>query len=177
MKLHGNARTVSKWFTCYRAESEDGLLERSSAPRSLPHRTSEERVQAIAALRGLQMTAAEIAECLRMPLSMVSAVVTRSGPGKRSRSEPPEPVNRYERKRPDELLHIDVRKLGRIGRPAIASTATGAHDRKGDRPPPLDFHPSLMTACTRTPRSANQVTPRWMKAIAQTAVKSWSSSA
>jgi transposase InsO family protein len=120
-----SVRTVSKWLRCYRAEGEDGLLDRSSAPRSIPHRTPEERVQAIAALRRLRMTAAEIAECLRMPLSTVSAVLTRSGLGKRSRLEPPEPANRYQRKRPGELLHIDIKKLGRIGRPG--------HRVNGDR--------------------------------------------
>jgi transposase InsO family protein len=120
-----SVRTVSKWLACYRAEGEDGLLDHSSAPRSVPHRTSEERVAAIAALRRLLMTAAEIAECLRMPLSTVSAVLTRIGLGKRSRLEPPEPPNRYERKRPGELLHIDVKKLGRIGRPG--------HRVNGDR--------------------------------------------
>jgi transposase InsO family protein len=120
-----SVRTVSKWLACYRAEGEDGLLDRSSAPRSIPHRTSEERVQAIAALRRLRMTAAEIAEVLRMPLSTVSAVLTRIGLGKRSRLEPPEPANRYERARPGELLHIDVKKLGKIGRPG--------HRVNGDR--------------------------------------------
>src|SRR2546428_13114112 len=68
-----SVRTVSKWLACYRAEGEDGLLDRSSAPRSIPHRTSEERVQAIAALRRLRMTAAEIGEGLRVPLSTVAA--------------------------------------------------------------------------------------------------------
>jgi transposase InsO family protein len=109
-----SVRTVSKWLRCYRAEGENGLLDHSSAPRSVPHRTSEERVGAIASLRRLRMTAAEIAECLRMPLSTVSAVLSRIGLGKRSRLEPLEPANRYERKRPGELLHIDVKKLGRI---------------------------------------------------------------
>jgi transposase InsO family protein len=120
-----SVRTVSKWLRCYRAEGEDGLLDRSSAPRSIPHRTSEERVQAIAALRRLRMTAAEIAEVLAMPLSTVSAILTRIGLGRRSRLEPAEPPNRYERKRPGELLHIDVKKLGRIGRPG--------HRVNGDR--------------------------------------------
>jgi transposase len=120
-----SVRTVSKWLACYRAEGEDGLLDRSSAPRSIPHRTSEERVLVIAALRRLRMTAAEIAECLRMPLSTVSAILTRIGLGKRSRLEPPEPPNRYERARPGELLHIDVKKLGKIGRPG--------HRVNGDR--------------------------------------------
>jgi transposase InsO family protein len=110
-----SVRTVSKWLARYRAEGAGGLLDGSSAPRSIPHRTSEERVGAIASLRRLWMTAAEIAECLKMPVSTVSAVLARIGLGKRSRLEPPEPVNRYERKRPGELLHIDVKKLGKIG--------------------------------------------------------------
>ena len=120
-----SVRTVSKWLACYRVEGEDGLFDRSSAPGSIPHRTPEERVQAIACLRRLRMTGAEIAECLRMPLSTVSAVLTRIGLGKRSRLEPAEPANRYERKRPGELVHIDVKKLGRIGRPG--------HRVNGDR--------------------------------------------
>ena len=112
-----SVRSVSKWVGRYRLEDEQGLLDRSSAPRRIPHRTAEERVVAIAALRRLRMTAAEIAQCLAMPLSTISAVLARIGLGKRSRLEPPEPANRYERKRPGELMHIDVKKLGRIGRP------------------------------------------------------------
>jgi hypothetical protein len=73
-------------------------------------------VAAIAALRRVRMTAAEIAELLGMPLSTVSAVLLRIGLGKRSRLEPLEPPNRYQRQRPGELVHIDVRKLGRIER-------------------------------------------------------------
>ena len=65
-------------------------------------------------LRRLRMTAAEIAEVLGMALSTVSAVLKRIGLGKRSRLEPPEPPNRYERKRPGELVHLDIKKLGRI---------------------------------------------------------------
>jgi hypothetical protein len=71
-------------------------------------------VAAIAALRWLRMTAAEISELLEMPLSSVSAVLLRIGLGKRSRLEPLEPPNRYQRERPGELVHIDVKKLGRI---------------------------------------------------------------
>ena len=107
-------RTCRKWVGRYLAEGEAGLLDRSSAPRSIPHRTRDDRVEAIAALRGLRMTGAEIAFCLGMALSTVSAVLTRIGLGKLSRLEPPEPPNRYERRRPGELLHIDVKKLGRI---------------------------------------------------------------
>lgn len=62
-------RTCSKWGARYRAEGEAGLLDRSSAPRSVSHRTSEQRVDAIAALRRLRMTAAETAECVPIPRS------------------------------------------------------------------------------------------------------------
>jgi transposase InsO family protein len=90
------------------------LLDRSSAPKQVPHRTDPQREQAIAALRRLRMTGAEIAMVLGMPLSTVSAVLQRIGLGKLSRLEPAEPPNRYERARPGELIHIDVKKLARI---------------------------------------------------------------
>jgi transposase InsO family protein len=107
-------RTCGKWVARYRAEGEAGLLDRSSAPRSIPHRTSDELVAVIVSLRRLRMTGAEIAFCLAMALSTVSAVLLRVGLGKLSRLEPPEPPNRYERRHPGELLHVDVKKLGRI---------------------------------------------------------------
>jgi transposase InsO family protein len=107
-------RTAAKWLARYRAEGEAGLADRSSAPREVANRTAEERIELIAALRRLRMTAAEIAETLAMPLSTVSGIVTRSGLGRLSRLEPLEPPNRYERGRPGELVHIDVKKLGRI---------------------------------------------------------------
>jgi len=112
-----SVRTVSKWRRRYREEGEQGLLDRSSAPTRLPSRTSEERVALIAALRRLRMTAAEIAETLAMPVSTVSGILSRSGLGKLSRLEPLEPANRYQKQRPGELVHIDVKKLGKIGRP------------------------------------------------------------
>ena len=111
-------RTCSKWAGRYRRQGSVGLLDRSSAPKTVPHRTSEELVEAIAALRRLRMTAAEIAGCLDMAVSTVSAVLGRIGLGKLSRLEPPEPPNRYERRHAGELLHVDVKKLGRIARGA-----------------------------------------------------------
>lgn len=120
-----SVRTVSKWLARFRAEGAEGLFDRSSVPLVLPRRTPEERVELVAVLRRLRMTAAEIAEVLAMPLSTVSAVLARIGLGRLSRLEPPEPANRYERKRPGELLHLDVKKLGRIGRPG--------HRVNGDR--------------------------------------------
>jgi transposase InsO family protein len=109
-----SARTCAKWVARYRSEGEAGLLDRSSAPVLIPHRTAEERVEVIALLRRLRMTGAEIALCLAMPLSTVSAVLQRIGLGKLSRLQPPEPPNRYERRHAGELLHVDVKKLGVI---------------------------------------------------------------
>ena len=107
-------RTGSKWLGRFRAEGAVGLLDRSSAPRRVPGRTPQERVELIVLLRRLRMTAAEIAEIVAMPLSTVSAVLARTGLGRLSRLEPPEPPNRYQRRHPGELVHVDVKKLGRI---------------------------------------------------------------
>jgi hypothetical protein len=72
-------------------------------------------VAAIAALRRVRLTGAQIAMALSMPLSTVSGILTGIGLGKLSRLEPVEPPNRYERRCPGELIHVDVKKLGRIG--------------------------------------------------------------
>ena len=106
-------RTARKWLARYRAEGPVGLLDRSSAPLVVANRTDERRVQVIAALRRLRMTGPEIAECLGMAFSTVSGILTRVGLGKLGRVGL-EPAARYERQRPGELLHIDVKKLGRI---------------------------------------------------------------
>lgn len=107
-------RTARKWLARWRAEGEAGLLDRSSAPRRIPSRLPADRLEAIEALRRLRMTAAEIAEILEMAISTVSRWLKRIGLGRRSRLEPPEPPNRYEKKRAGELVHLDVKKLGRI---------------------------------------------------------------
>jgi len=108
-----STRCARKWVGRYHSEGQLGLLDRSSAPSSIPHRTPEERVQAIAALRRLRFTAPELAELLGMPLSTVSGILTRIGMGKLGRLGL-QPARRYERERPGELIHIDVKKLGRI---------------------------------------------------------------
>jgi transposase InsO family protein len=128
-----SCRTCGKWVARYRAEGECGLLDRSSAPKDIPHQTSPEREQLIASLRRLRMTGAEIAMVLGMPLSTVSAVLGRIGLGKLSRLEAPEPPNRYERARPGELLHIDVKKLGRIRGAGHRVTGSRASQRKTRR--------------------------------------------
>lgn len=110
-------RTTAKWLARFRAEGDEGLHDRSSAPKRIPHRTPADRVESIRALRRLRMTAAEIAEVLGMALSTVSLWLKRTGLGKRSRLEPPTPPNRYERCHPGELVHVDVKKLGRFDAP------------------------------------------------------------
>ena len=106
-------RTAMKWLARYRAEGPSGLLDRSSAPVVVANRTDERRIEVIAALRRLRMTGAEIAECLNMALSTVSGILSRIGMGRLGRVGL-EPAQRYERARPGELIHIDVKKLGRI---------------------------------------------------------------
>jgi transposase InsO family protein len=108
-----SVRCAGKWVGRYRADGVRGLADRSSAPRRVANRTPADRVAAIVALRRLRMTAAEIAETLTMPLSTVSAVLKRQGMGRLGLIGLEQPV-RYERSKPGELVHIDVKKLGRI---------------------------------------------------------------
>ena len=108
-----SGRTCSKWVGRYLAEGELGLVDRSSAPRLVANRTQEHTIQAIAALRRLRFTGPEIAEIIDRPLSTVSGILQRIGMGKLGRLGL-EPAVRYERARPGELIHIDVKKLGRI---------------------------------------------------------------
>jgi transposase InsO family protein len=118
-----SVRCARKWASRYRAGDQQ-LLDRSSAPKRVANRTEPGRVVVIAKLRGLRMTAAEIAETLAMPLSTVSGILTRIGMGKLGRLGL-EPAVRYERSRPGELVHIDIKKLGRI--------SGAGHRMTGDR--------------------------------------------
>ena len=114
-------RTAGKWVGRFRQEGQVGLLDRSSAAHRVHNRTCELRIEAIAALRRVRFTGAQIAEMLAMPETTVSGILTRIGLGKLGRLGL-EPAVRYERQRPGELLHIDVKKLGRILVPGHAVT-------------------------------------------------------
>jgi transposase len=116
-------RTARKWADRYLAEGEAGLRHRSSAPREVHNRTDERRVRVIAALRHLRFSGPEIAEVLEMASSTVSAILGRIGLGKLSRLEPLEPVRRHEKRRAGELVHLDVKKLGRISVKGAAAPA------------------------------------------------------
>src|SRR3954471_10451833 len=127
-----SVRCARKWVGRYRAEGELGLLDRSSAPVSVANRTDERRIEAIAALRRLRFTGPEIAETLGMALSTVSGILQRIGMGRLGRLGL-EPAERYERERPGELIHVDVKKLGRIARPGhrvLGTRATKGYHRR-----------------------------------------------
>jgi transposase InsO family protein len=106
-------RTARKWLARFRAEGAAGLHDRSSAPRTVANRTDSQTVAAICALRRLRFSGPELAELLGLPCSTVSAVLKRCGMGKLGRLGL-QPAERYERERPGELIHIDIKKLGRI---------------------------------------------------------------
>jgi transposase InsO family protein len=106
-------QTARKWVARYRAEGEAGLLDRPSAARHIHNRTPEDRIEAVCALRRLRFTGAELAEVFGMPETTVSGILTRVGLGRLGRLGL-EPARRYERSRPGELVHIDVKKLGRV---------------------------------------------------------------
>jgi transposase InsO family protein len=124
-----SVRCARKWAGRYRLEGEQGLFDRSSAPSRIPHRTPAQRIEAIAALRRLRFTGPEIAETLDMALSTVSGILTRSGMGRLGRIGL-EPAVRYERDRPGELIHIDVKKLGRIQGGAGKRVTGPANERR-----------------------------------------------
>jgi len=124
-------RTARKWLARYRAEGVGGLSDRSSRPHRIPRRTAPERARAVVALRRARMTAEEIAACLAMPQRTASRICARAGLGRLRSVDPAEPANRYETPRPGQLVHIDVKKLGRIERLGHRVTGTRAGQRKG----------------------------------------------
>jgi transposase len=156
-----SVRCARKWVGRYRSEGELGLLDRSSAPGTVANRTDERRVQAIAALRRLRFTGPEIAEILAMPLSTVSGILTRIGMGRLGRLGL-EPAERYERAWPGELVHIDVKKLGRIVVPGHRVTG---NRRQGHR------------RTTYTPTGAASVTPDGSSSTSRsTTARAWPTS-
>jgi transposase InsO family protein len=120
-------RTVRKWVARWRAEGPAGLVDRSSRPHRLRLPTPEPVVLRIIALRRRRWTGVQIAHELAVSPATVSRVLRRAGLNKLNALEPAQPVRRYERAHPGELLHIDIKKLGRFDR--VGHRITG--DRKG----------------------------------------------
>jgi transposase InsO family protein len=109
-----SARTAYKWLRRYREEGLAGLRDRSSRPDSVPTATPSELRELILCLRRFRKTGAQIARILGVPRSTVGRILGLAGLGQISRLDPPEPVMRYEMRIPGQLLHIDVKKLGKI---------------------------------------------------------------
>jgi transposase InsO family protein len=120
-------KTVAKWVDRFRKEGVDGLRDRSSKPLSSPDQTPRATCDAVEALRRQRYTGAQIALQLAISPATVSRILRRRGLNKLSAIEPIEPVRRYEREHPGELIHIDIKKLGKFDQ--IGHRITG--DRKG----------------------------------------------
>src|SRR5262245_5513569 len=108
-------RTCYRWLSRWRGG--EPMTDRSSAPHFVANRTSDTTVVMIEQLRRLRWTSTKIAAELGLATSTVCAVLTRLGLQRRWRLAPPEPPNRYCRRHPGELIHVDVKKLGRCKRP------------------------------------------------------------
>ena len=126
-------RTVRKWVARFRAEGSQGLEDRSSRPHTLHRSTPAPVVQKIAALRRRRCTGAQIAAELGVSTATVSRVLRRLGLNRLNALEPAEPVRRYEREHPGELIHIDIKKLGRFDRPGhrVTGDRTGHSNSRG----------------------------------------------
>jgi transposase InsO family protein len=120
-------KTVAKWVERFRAEGVDGLHDRSSKPLSSPSQTPPATCAAVEALRRQRYIGKQIAAELGISLATVSRILKRLGLNRLSALEPAEPVRRYERENPGEMIHIDIKKLGRFNR--IGHRITG--DRRG----------------------------------------------
>ena len=126
-------RTVRKWVARFRAEGSQGLQDRSSRPHTLHRPTPAPVVRQIAALRRQRCTGAQIAAQLGVSTATVSRVLRRLGLNRLKALEPAEPVRRYERQHPGELIHIDIKKLGRFDRPGhrVTGDRTGQSNSRG----------------------------------------------
>jgi transposase InsO family protein len=121
------AKTVAKWVERFRAEGVDGLRDRSSRPLSLPSQTAPATCARVEALRRQRYTGKQIAIEAGVSAATVSRILRRLGLNRLSALEPADPVRRYEREHPGELIHIDIKKLGKFNR--IGHRITG--DRTG----------------------------------------------
>ena len=125
-----SVRTVRKWIRRHREGGRAALANGASAPLRRPGRLDDERVALVLELRGrFRMTAATIARRLGLARSTVARWLARHGLGRLSALDPAQPVRRYQRDRPGELVHVDIKKLGRFDRPGHRRTGTRASCR------------------------------------------------
>jgi transposase InsO family protein len=126
-RFNTTRKTVSKWVDRFRVEGAGGLRDRSSRPLSSPRQTPPATCAAVEAMRRQRYTGKQIAAELAISPATVSRILRRLGLNKLRSLEPAEPVRRYEREHPGELIHIDIKKLGKFNR--IGHRITG--DRSG----------------------------------------------
>jgi transposase InsO family protein len=115
-QFNTSSKTVSKWIGRFKEEGADGLRDRSSRPLSSPSLTKPATCAAIEALRRQRRTGEQIAVEVGVSAATVSRVLRRLGLNRMAALEPAEPVRRYERERPGEMIHIDIKKLGRFNK-------------------------------------------------------------
>jgi transposase len=120
-------KIVAKWVSRFHAEGVEGLRDRSSRPHSLPSQTEPATCAMVEALRRQRHTGKQIATELKISPATVSRILCRLGLNRIRDLEPAEPVHRYEREAPGEMIHIDIKKLGRFDK--IGHRITG--DRTG----------------------------------------------
>jgi transposase InsO family protein len=114
-KFNTTPKTVAKWLNRFRAEGVDGLRDRSSRPLSSDSQTPQATCDTIEVLRRQRHTGKQIAAEVGVSPATVCRVLKRRGLNKLSALEPAEPIRRYEHENPGDLIHLDIKKLGRIG--------------------------------------------------------------
>lgn len=122
-----SCRTVAKWLARYRAEGEAGLVDRSSRPHRIPRATATDIAEQVIAARRQRLCGKQIAAMLRLSPATVRRILQKARLSRARDLDPPEPVRRYERDHPGDLIHIDIKKLGRLDR--VGHRITG--DRTG----------------------------------------------
>ncbi len=127
------AKIVARWVERYKAEGRAGMEDRSSRPACSPRATELPVVEQIIALRRRRWTGKHIAQEVGVSPATVSRVLRRVGLARLRDIEPAEPVRRYERSRPGEMIHIDIKKLGRFDRPGhrVTGDRTGQSNSRG----------------------------------------------
>ena len=114
--FHATPKTVAKWVARFRAEGVAGLQDRSSRPRSSPSQTGPAACERVEALRRQRYTGEQIAAEVGVSAATVSRILKRLGLNRLAALEPAEPIRRYERAAPGEIVHIDIKKLGKFNR-------------------------------------------------------------
>jgi len=119
--------TAYKWLRRYQTEGPAGLQDRSSRPPTCPHATAPAQQQRIIELRRQRRSYRQIAQVVGVSMSTIARILARAGLNRLSALEPVRPSNRYVHDQPGDLLHLDVKKLGRFHRPGHRVTGPGPH--------------------------------------------------